>query len=228
MNTPTLPLDRGFPLSLGEACPPVQSEEGLQLKRCSSCGQHLCRSQFCADRSNLDGLRHECRACRAKSYYANADKNRQRSSRYYSLCYAGVIRDNPDRFRKAWRDSYRRRYSEDLQFRLRQVLRSRLRSAFRVRGIRRGASAVRDLGCTVDELRVHLESLFLPGMSWENYGRGRRGELRWEVDHIVPLSSFDLGDREQLLAAVHFTNLQPLWALDNNRKRAKSKAEETK
>jgi hypothetical protein len=71
-------------------------------------------------------------------------------------------------------------------------------------------SAVRDLGCTMPELVRHLEGQFLPGMSWDNYGfKG------WHIDHIRPLGTFDLEDREQFLKAVHYTNLRPLWAFEN-------------
>jgi hypothetical protein len=48
-------------------------------------------------------------------------------------------------------------------------------------------------------------------MSWENYGK-------WHIDHIKPLSLFDLEDPEQLKQACHYTNLQPLWAEENIRK----------
>jgi hypothetical protein len=50
-------------------------------------------------------------------------------------------------------------------------------------------------------------------MSWDNWGTHG-----WHIDHIIPLSSFDLTDREQFLKACHYTNLQPLWAADNIRK----------
>ena len=64
------------------------------------------------------------------------------------------------------------------------------------------------LGCSTDELRVHLESKFVNGMSWENYGvRG------WHVDHVIPLSS--ACSIEELMPLLHYSNLQPLWWMDN-------------
>jgi hypothetical protein len=69
------------------------------------------------------------------------------------------------------------------------------------------------LGCSIEELRNHLERLFLPGMSWDNYGMHG-----WHIDHIIPVSYFDFTDPEQQKRAWHYTNLQPLWAEDNLKK----------
>ena len=71
-------------------------------------------------------------------------------------------------------------------------------------------SAIKNLGCSIQELKAHLESKFLPGMSWDNWKFNG-----WHIDHIKPLSSFNLSDKEQLAEACHYTNLQPLWAKDN-------------
>lgn len=108
----------------------------------------------------------------------------------------------------------RERKARDASYRIACALRSRISDA--VRGQKAG-SAVRDLGCSVVELRAHLESKFQSGMGWENYGE-------WHIDHVRPLASFDLTDRAQFLRACHYTNLQPLWALDNIKKAAKLEA----
>lgn len=75
------------------------------------------------------------------------------------------------------------------------------------------------IGCTPACLVKYLESLWLPGMTWENHGIWRIGEpMTWHIDHIKPCASFDLTDPEQQRACFHHTNLQPLWAIDNIRK----------
>jgi hypothetical protein len=74
---------------------------------------------------------------------------------------------------------------------------------------------VRDLGCSVEELKTHLESKFQTGMTWENWGRGFG---KWNIDHVMPLSAFDLTERAQFLIACNYTNLQPLWYEENQSK----------
>jgi len=71
------------------------------------------------------------------------------------------------------------------------------------------------LGCSVSDLKIHLESKFLPGMTWENHGYG---DDCWHIDHIKPCDSFDLTDPEQQKECFHYTNLQPLWQPDNLKK----------
>lgn len=111
-------------------------------------------------------------------------------------------------FKKQNRERLRLKYRSDPNHRLAVTIRNRINEAVDPRS--RPGSAVRDLGCSIAELRSYLERRFSPGMSWENHS-----QYGWHIDHIRPLASFDLSDRAQFLEACHFTNLQPLWAADN-------------
>lgn len=105
------------------------------------------------------------------------------------------------------------RYKNDINFRLANALRSRVRGAFKSGG-EKAEKTMELLGCSVQHVKDHLESQFTEGMTWENQGE-------WHIDHIRPCASFDLEDPEEQKKCFHWTNLQPLWALDNLRKGAK-------
>jgi hypothetical protein len=92
------------------------------------------------------------------------------------------------------------------------VVRSRVRAG--LRGIVKSAHTEELLGCSFEALKGRLASMFLPGMSWDNYGE-------WHIDHVRPCASFDLSQGEQQRKCFHFSNLQPLWAHDNLVKSAK-------
>ncbi len=64
---------------------------------------------------------------------------------------------------------------------------------------------------TVSELKQHLESLFVDGMNWDNYGK-------WHIDHIKPCSLFDQSDEVQFQDCWSLSNLQPLWPKRTSRK----------
>lgn len=121
----------------------------------------------------------------------------------------------------AWRRDHRaRKMKEDPQYKAKVTMRRRFYMAIRNQvhdgwNIKSG-EAVRMLGCTMSEFVQHIESLWLPGMAWTNWTCDG-----WHIDHVAPLSAFDLTDTEQLKAACHYTNLRPLWATDNLRKGAK-------
>lgn len=112
------------------------------------------------------------------------------------------------------KDYHSNRMKTNVQYRLACSLRSRLRKALQ-RNTKVG-SPVRDLGCTIPELKFYLEGQFQDGMTWENHSL--KG---WHIDHKIPLAFFDLTNREQFLKACHYTNLQPLWAKENLTKSSK-------
>jgi uncharacterized protein (DUF849 family) len=105
----------------------------------------------------------------------------------------------------------RERRHTDLQYAFKVSLQKTLLQRLRAHGVRKQHRMEEYLGCSIAELRSHLASKFLTGMTWEN-------RHLWHIDHIRPCASFDLTDTIQQRACFHFTNLRPLWALDNIRK----------
>lgn len=149
------------------------------------------------------------------------EKNRikilQKQKEYYTLnkpLIAAKRKLNQKRWNIKRNIRNRQRLNSDLNFKIACSLRSRLSAS--IRNNARGGSAVRDLGCIIEELKAHLESKFYnrpitnEQMTWENWKMNG-----WHIDHKVPLSFFDLTDREQFIKACHYTNLQPLWSEHN-------------
>lgn len=115
--------------------------------------------------------------------------------------------------RRAWARAYvAARREKDPVFKLQMNLRCRLNMAIRKLSVK--GSAVRLLGCSGEFAARYIEAQFRPGMSWANWGE-------WHIDHRKALVSFDLTDPEQLAAACHYSNLQPLWAVENTKKGAR-------
>ena len=106
------------------------------------------------------------------------------------------------------------RYHNDPAYKLKVLMRGRLNKVLDRK--KQSKRFTKELGCTFDELVIHLESQFYPDpktgevMTWDNHSM--KG---WHVDHIKPLHEFDLYDDEQFKEAAHYTNLQPLWWWQN-------------
>lgn len=128
------------------------------------------------------------------------------------LAHMKSRKDRDPNFREKRRTYYNQRLKKDLNFKLAHGLRVRMNAAIKF-GSKSG-SAVEDLGCSIAELQRYLQGLFQDGMTWENYGEV------WEIDHVIPLSRFDLADRAQFLEACNYRNLQPLTVNENRSKKA--------
>jgi len=98
------------------------------------------------------------------------------------------------------------RYSSDPLFAMMGRLRVRVRGFLKNSGHTKSSATKDIIGCEREDLRLHIESQFLDGMSWENRGS-------WHIDHVVPLASAK--SQDEIIKLCHYTNLQPLWAKDN-------------
>lgn len=150
-----------------------------------------------------------------KRYQQNKEKMKQRFKDYHKKNKQKILdrhkkyrQENKDKIREINKVYQNRKEKEDLNFLLARRLRTRMRLAIKD-GSKKG-SAIKDLGCSLDFFKEYIEKQFKPGMTWENWTYSG-----WHLDHIKPLCSFDLTDRQQFLEAVNYKNLQPLWAREN-------------
>lgn len=134
-----------------------------------------------------------------QKYYNNKNKIKiKEKKRQYQ-------HDNRNKINKHMKN----RYDNDINFKIITNLRHRIIHA--IKGNSKSSKTKELLGCTIDQLKEHLQSKFTEGMTWKNYGK-------WHVDHIRPCASFDLSTPEQQKECFHYSNLQPLWAEDNLKK----------
>lgn len=135
----------------------------------------------------------------SKKYYKNNKDKITKQKRTYN-------KENKKAINTYKREYKNNRYKTDIQFRLKENISARIRTSIKKSKSLKKNRTNELIGCTIPQLRLHLESRFLPTMSWENYG------TEWHIDHMKPCSSFDLTDIEQQKLCFHYTNLQPLWA----------------
>ena len=148
--------------------------------------------------------RDEILESRKKYYQANKETIDERKRRYIQANRTVVNARQRKYVRKQYRDN-------NLTFLIPTRLRHRLNKA--IKNNYKAGSAVKDLGCSIEEFQLKFESLFTDGMTWGNWG------TVWHLDHIIPLSFFNLEDETEFKVAVHYTNLQPLQVTDNLKKK---------
>ena len=154
------------------------------------------------------------------------DKKRKRAQARFTVRYAtdqdyrartlaknlaGYYRNRAERVIKASRYSTLRRKQNPLA-KLSHQIGSLIRTSFGRKGLKKRSKTETLLGCSIFDFRKHIENQFLPGMTWEN-------REEWHVDHIIPIASARTD--EELMKLNHYTNLRPLWTIDNLKKGAK-------
>jgi hypothetical protein len=82
---------------------------------------------------------------------------------------------------------------------------------YRTVKIKKTLTYIEIIGCSHEELKYHLEKKFKDGMTFQNYGE-------WELDHIYPISKYDLTNLDQIKECFNYKNIQPLWKSENRSK----------
>lgn len=165
----------------------VRKDDDTELV-CSKCGTNKPICEF-----PKKGL--ICSSCDHKRLCNWRDENRAEVNRYI-------------------REWTRAKKKKDPQYRAICALKCRLVRVLAASGKKKSkASVTKFIGTSRNEFIAHIESLMLPGMTWENRSVGV-----WHIDHMIPCSAFDHTNPRQVAECWHYTNLRPLWGPENLRK----------
>lgn len=183
----------------------------MATKCCTKCGLTKSMDDFHNCKSKKDGKKSQCKLCRnginkiyrkdnphvAKNYY----KENKEHILEYQQKYSEQNREKINNYR-------REKYNNDINFAISSNLRGSL-----IRIIHGANSKVINLiGLShIDYLRW-IEYQFEEGMSFSNYGQ------YWEIDHVIPLSSFNLLDEPEKNQAMNWINLRPITVTKNKSK----------
>lgn len=192
-------------------------EQAIEVKKCVGPlhrGLFIAKAEF--------GLKQKvCRAC--KRVYSN---KRYAAKKEQILAYGRAWKKANNEKLRAYNQQYRKlnpekarassaKYQTKLNVKLYKGVVRRVKHEIGITIRQADVSAW--IGCSIPEWIVHLQSKFTPGMSWINYGRGKRV---WEIDHYIPTCAFERTE-EAIKEAMHFSNTRPLWSTENRLKGAK-------
>jgi hypothetical protein len=188
-----------------------------KIKICNQCKKEKNILEYPRDKYTKDGFTASCKECRytkarvwlRKNYLENKEEVIKYKTEWRRKNWEKVYKQRKEsgyckRSRKKW---YHNRGKFNINWVISERIRSRVRSV--LNGKVKSKNTLKLLGCSIDDLKNHLESKFYANMSWENYGS------YWHIDHIRPCASFNLQNEEEQKICFHYSNLQPLTAKEN-------------
>ena len=166
---------------------------------------------------------HRCSMCKeikpTIEFYSNSHRCKLCDKEYHKQEY---VQQRKRKFTKRWDDNNRshkakymnNRYHSNIQVKLSMCISSSIN--YSLQHNKHGNHWEELVGYTISDLICHLQSLFQPGMTWDNYGE-------WQIDHKFPITSFNITDYicEDFKRCWALSNLQPMWAEENRKKQNK-------
>lgn len=178
------------------------------MKICNKCQISQNIDNYYKDKSRPDGYEYVCKTC------AKTKKEIYKNNHYEELRKKSLEYSRRPEIKLKTRARKKDRLKIDTNYRMSENIRRRINAAFK--GHNKSKSTISILGCSIEYLKYHLSIKFQQGMNWGNYGING-----WHIDHIIPLSSAKT--TKDIEALCHYSNLQPLWAIDNLQKSNKIK-----
>ena len=147
--------------------------------------------------------------CTEAQFLAWSEKHRARASENYRGLGPEARRERNEKAKPRVRAYDKARHASDPLYAMRKRVRARMHAALRAIGVQKTSKTQQTLGCSFEFFLAHLESHFLPGMTWSN-------RHLWHIDHTIPLAS--ASTEAEIIQLCHFSNTRPMWAPDNHRK----------
>jgi len=163
------------------------------VKRCIKCNIEKPFDSYKINLRSDDKLFSICKECMPVSQWT-IEKQRESCRKY--------AKNHVDKMRMKWKG---------LNYRLRHNISKRIKDSLIPHNMNKEHKTIKLIGCTILFLKKWLEFNFVAGMNWENYGK-------WHIDHVKPCKSYNLENIDEQLKCFNWTNLQPLWAIDNIKK----------
>lgn len=208
-------------------------------KICKKCNNLFTLENFSKQEKSKDGYRTMCKECvkeynlqwreKNKDYkkdytIKNLDRIKKNNKEYYKknkpvikLKKQIYFAENKDKINETRRKYYDKVLKNNDLFKASQAIRDSIRKRFKSKNFIKKQKTQDILGCSFEEFKKHIESLWEPWMNWDNYGNPKDGVYEpnktWDLDHVVPIKTGETV--EDLIKLNHYSNLQPLCSYYN-------------
>jgi|TARA_R110000764_G_scaffold62648_1_gene133006 hypothetical protein len=189
------------------------------MKQCKKCNQIKPLTEYCVRKGEIDGKHRYCKLCLNSNFKTYYHTSGRKNSEYYKT----YRKENKEYFnnyctnhyhtnKELYREWNREKYATDIPFKIKHITSSRIHEALKTYQTLKKDRTIEYLGCSIGDYCNYLESKFDGKMNWDNQGD------YWHIDHIKPIASFDLNNEKELYKCFHYTNTQPMEALENRLK----------
>jgi len=187
----------------------------MTTKICNTCNISKKLDEY--SKRNENSYHHRCKDCTNENAKKYREENKDSIKEKQSLWYNSVGKDLKKEYENINKDYInardREKYKNDPQYRMKKILRSRFKKT--ILKEKTYKSILTYLDVSVDYFNKWIESQFNDKMTWDNQG------IYWEIDHVIPCSSFDFTNETEIKKCFNWKNMRPCERIENYSKNNK-------
>jgi len=187
----------------------------MSTKICTTCNSSKKLEEY--NKRNLTSHQNKCKSCTNEDAKIYRNKNKQMlQEKQYNWYHSGgnIIKKQYEEVNKEYINTRdREKYKYDHQYRIKKILRSRFKKTILKQ--KNYKSILTYLGVSVEYFNNWIESQFDNKMTWENQG------TYWEIDHVIPCSSFNFLIETEIQKCFNWKNMRPCERIENYKKNDK-------